>query len=253
MSSCPSSSARQPLTPFCQPCVIIEATHKFWFIGVQVMGAHALLIQLIVGYTLAGALVFTAIITCLSLVGWIKFADQAQQNKLFYVLIVELVVIGVGFFAGMLNFDPQQVESKIREVEQYNTLSTGLKKFQFATEILHEFLDNQLTTKTAMVSSVTEYNEAIIDLRTNEASSLQLLQIHPDENKELQFKEIMELVKRIDKSVHGLNEELEKVAIKETQEEISPERATMTAAELKPLIAELKTKVQDLLEFGDSD
>jgi len=130
------------------------------------MGTHAELIQLIVGYTLAGALVFTVVITCLSLVGWIDFANQAQQNKLFYVLIVELVVVSVGFFGGLLKFDPKQVEQRIREVEQYKALSTGLNKFVFATEIFHEFLSNQWTTKTAMVSSVTEYNDAITGLRT---------------------------------------------------------------------------------------
>lgn len=214
------------------------------------MGAHAQLIRLIVGYTLVGALVFTVIITCLSLVGWIKFADQAQQTKLFGVLIVELVIISVGFFGGLLKFDPQQVEQKIREVDQYKALSKGLNKFVFASEILHEFLSNQWTTKTAMVSSAKEYNEAITDLRTNEASNLQLLQIHPDKKKESQFKEIMELVNRIDKSVHGLNDELEKVSILGTQERISPDRATTTATELKPLITELKTKVTKLLAFG---
>src|SRR4051794_22468299 len=104
------------------------------------MGVHAQLIQLIVGYTLAGAVVFTVIVTCLSLVGWIKFADASQQNKLFGVLIVELIVICVGFFGGLLRFDAKSVEQKIREVEQYKTLSSGLNKYVFATEILHEFL-----------------------------------------------------------------------------------------------------------------
>jgi hypothetical protein len=93
------------------------------------MGVHAQLIQLIVGYALAGALVFTVVVTCLSLVGWVKFADQAQQNKLFIVLIVELVVISVGFFGGLLKFDAKSVEQKIREVEQYKALSTGLNKY----------------------------------------------------------------------------------------------------------------------------
>lgn len=218
--------------------------------GVGSMGVHAQLIQLIVAYTLTGALVFTVIITCLSLVGWIKFADQAQQNKLFAVLIVELVVVSVGFFAGLLKFDAKSVEQKIREVEQYKALSTGLNKFIFATEILHEFLSNQWTTKSSMVSSVTEYNDAITGLRTNEASNLQLLQIHPDENKAVQFAEIMELVKRIDKSVHDLNDELEKVSILGTQEKIAPDRATKTATELKPLLADLKSKAAQLLTFG---
>jgi hypothetical protein len=217
------------------------------------MSTHSHLIQLIVGYTLAGALVFTVVVTCLSLVGWIKFADAGQQNKLFAVLIVELVAVGVGFFAGLLKFDPTQVERKIREAEQYKALSTGLSKFTFATEILHEFLANQWTTKTAMLSSVTEYNEAITDLRTNEASNLQLLQISPDKNKVGEFREVMELANRIDKSVHGLNDELEKVSILGTQEKIAPNVAKRTASELNPLLADLKSKTTKLLAFGGSD
>jgi hypothetical protein len=213
------------------------------------MGIHAQLIQLIVAYTLTGALVFTVVITCMSLVGWIQFADQAQQNKLFLVLIVELVSVSVGFFAGLLKFDAKSVEQKIREVEQFKALSTGLNKFIFATEIMHEFLSNNWTTKSSMVSSVTEYNDAVTNLRTNEASNLQLLRVHPDKNKEAQFREIMGLVMRIDASVHGLNDELEKVSILGTQEKISPDRAAKTAGELKPLIAELKTKAVSLLAF----
>ena len=208
------------------------------------------LIQLIVAYTLTGALVFTVIITCLSLVGWIRFADQAQQNKLFSVLAVELVVVSVGFFGGLLNFDPQKVERKIRQVEQYNTLSTGLSKFIFATEILQEFLSNNLTDKKAMQSTVTEYNAAITDLRKNEISNLELVQIDPDKHKAAQFEEIMKLAKRIDKSAHGLNDELDKVLLG-TQQKITPDRANATATELKSLIALLETDTREFLTFSE--
>src|SRR6266403_1628301 len=43
---------------------------------------HQELIRLTIAYTLAGAFVFTVVITCLSLVGWIRFADKKQQQKL---------------------------------------------------------------------------------------------------------------------------------------------------------------------------
>jgi hypothetical protein len=79
------------------------------------MVSHVQILQLIIAYTLAGAFVFTVIMTCLSLVGWVKFADSAQQQKLFYALIVEVVTIGVGFFAGFLKFDPKSVADDIRK------------------------------------------------------------------------------------------------------------------------------------------
>ena len=49
----------------------------------RTMVDHQELIRLTIAYTLAGAFVFTVVITCLSLVGWIRFADKKQQQKLF--------------------------------------------------------------------------------------------------------------------------------------------------------------------------
>lgn len=81
------------------------------------MTYHQELIGLIVAYTLAGAFVFTVVVTCLSLVGWIKIPDPRQQQKLFYVVIVEVAIIGVGSFSGWLQFDPrvpvQSIKSRV--------------------------------------------------------------------------------------------------------------------------------------------
>lgn len=69
--------------------------------------------KLVVGWTLVGGFVFTVFVTCLSLVGWIKFADPQQQKKLFQILIVELV-IGLGAkFLGGVTFDPKTVSAEI--------------------------------------------------------------------------------------------------------------------------------------------
>jgi hypothetical protein len=70
------------------------------------------MMKLVVGWTIVGGFVFTVIVTCLSLVGWIKFADPRQQQKLFYVLIVE-VVVGLGAkFLGGVTFDPKPVKQE---------------------------------------------------------------------------------------------------------------------------------------------
>ena len=80
--------------------------------------AQSELIKLIVAWTLVGTFVFSVVITCLSLVGLLKFKDRAQQNKLFYVLIVQLVIGCVGFFKGVLQPNPkvtlQKVEAPLR-------------------------------------------------------------------------------------------------------------------------------------------
>jgi hypothetical protein len=74
---------------------------------------HPELIRLIIAYTLVGAFVFTAVVTCLSLVGLVKFSDPDQQKKLFYVLIVEVVTGSVGLFFNFLSFNPEKVGNNI--------------------------------------------------------------------------------------------------------------------------------------------
>ena len=59
-------------------------------------------IQCVIGWALVLGFVFTVAMTCLSLVGWVDFADKRQQQRLFVVLVVELVVIGVGYFRRLL-------------------------------------------------------------------------------------------------------------------------------------------------------
>ena len=74
---------------------------------------HDQIIKLVIGYTLMGAVVFTVVVTSLSLVGWVTFADPSQQQKLFYVLIVEIVGIAVGYFGGLLKLNPTKVREQI--------------------------------------------------------------------------------------------------------------------------------------------
>jgi hypothetical protein len=74
---------------------------------------HVAILQLVIGYTLVGAFVFTVIITCLSLVGVVRFADAAQGRKLFAILIVELVVICVAVFSDLIRLSPKQVVAEV--------------------------------------------------------------------------------------------------------------------------------------------
>jgi energy-coupling factor transporter transmembrane protein EcfT len=102
------------------------------------MDGQVAVLKLIVAYTLVAAFVFTVIMTCLSLVGWVKFAVAGQQRKLFASLIVELVVICLGVFTNLLNLNVSQTVTKVRapvvaELEaQERSTSQALDKAQSA-------------------------------------------------------------------------------------------------------------------------
>lgn len=65
---------------------------------------HRKAIEGVIAWTLTLVFVFTAIITALSLLGLVKFQDETQQERLFWLLIVELVVVCIGYFRGFLTY-----------------------------------------------------------------------------------------------------------------------------------------------------
>ncbi|HPA19479.1 MAG TPA: hypothetical protein PLU30_17160 [Verrucomicrobiae bacterium] len=97
------------------------------------LSVHVAIIKLIIAYTLVGAFVCTAIITVLSLPGWIRVADKSQQKKLFAVLIVEGAVGCVGVFFNFLNLDPKTAQKAVeeplhQEIASLSVQATGLKE-----------------------------------------------------------------------------------------------------------------------------
>jgi hypothetical protein len=71
------------------------------------------MMQLVVGWTLVGGFVFTMLVTCLSLVGVVRFADPKQQRMLFKALVLQLVVGVGGKVAGAWRFDARDVGAEV--------------------------------------------------------------------------------------------------------------------------------------------
>ena len=113
-------------------------------------------LKLILAYSLVAVFVFTAIVTSLSLVGWTKFIDQDQQKTLFKVLIVEVAIVSVGFFANLLEFNP---------INTKNQLVAGAfsdRKQQFTTKLAlarKKYEAGDLQNSYAMVNDLFRSNE----------------------------------------------------------------------------------------------
>ena len=118
---------------------------------------HQLVLQLAIAYTLVGAFVFTVVVTCLSLVGLVKFAIENQQKRLFQILIVELVIICVTFFAGFIEFDPKLVAETAKLEEA--------KKIRYTVNVLDQL--NNAGVDTAALSL--EVGAAVIEASTDRA------------------------------------------------------------------------------------
>lgn len=82
---------------------------------------NAEIIQITFTYTILGVFVFTAIVTCLSLIGIIKFANPNQQKALFTALILEVAIGAVSFFNNSLMLDPNKVRIEIAKKQSIAT------------------------------------------------------------------------------------------------------------------------------------
>jgi len=102
------------------------------------MSGHALLMRLVIGYTVVGAFVFTVVVTLLALMGWVKLPDRKQQKYLFYAVIGEIVVLCLGQFTGVLQFDPGPVHERINAEAKYQAAQYQAAQYQAALNILDQ-------------------------------------------------------------------------------------------------------------------
>lgn len=86
---------------------------------------HKEIMTLIVGYTCVGVFVATAIITILSLVGLLRI-DPDAKKKLFSILVVEVVLIGVALWRDFITIDKNPLEAKIETLVAETTRSEEL-------------------------------------------------------------------------------------------------------------------------------
>lgn len=92
-------------------------------------GGQIYLLQLVVGWTCVGVFVCTAIMTLLAMAGLLKM-DPDERRKLFTILIVEVVVVGVALFANLIQVNPAPVQEEVQAAaaaeQTVQTLSPSL-------------------------------------------------------------------------------------------------------------------------------
>ena len=146
---------------------------------------HAEIIKLIVAYTLVGAFVFTVVVTCLSMVGFIKLADKAQQNKLFGILVVELATGCVTFFLGFLQIDPKAVQRDIEKPLQLKA-QTLAKEKQAVQQVADATAKRLAASEVQLFAAKVQSEESAAKVAATSAS-LKLLQAeHERQRAELQ-------------------------------------------------------------------
>ncbi len=98
------------------------------------------MMQLVIAWTCVGVFVATCVITLLALVGVIKLADKKYLDRLFTVLILEVVSVALAFFSGAIkprNVRPILVENGIRqdEVEKADNVREQIYREMLAGDV----------------------------------------------------------------------------------------------------------------------
>lgn len=128
----------------------------------------------------------------------------------------------------------------------YETLAADISNFAFNAEIITEYYEQGWTTKSSFDSIAPSYNEAIVKLRKQEYVTLALLTRFWKKDDVDRFKEVMEIVKKIDTQIHSLNSEAEAV-ITGAKSKADPAVTKPVTDKLKVLIPEMQTKINTFL------
>lgn len=93
---------------------------------------HQQIIGLVIFYTCAGVFVATALAVVLDLFNQFKLQKDVRK-KLHKVMLVEIIVIGIGTFSNLLNFDISSTVKQVKESE--NAATTLLEEVQSTTVV----------------------------------------------------------------------------------------------------------------------
>ena len=109
--------------------------------------------KLVIQWTCVGVFVMTAVITLLAITNIIKLADKKYRDRLFGLLIVEVVAACVGFFVSGFQ-STEEVKQECEQVGEVRvrrkleprieTLTTEKKLAETRAELLKQKTENQL-------------------------------------------------------------------------------------------------------------
>jgi hypothetical protein len=129
------------------------------------------MMKAVIGWTCVGVFVATAIITLLALVGLIRLASPVYQKRLFGLLIAEIVIVCVGWFAGALKA-PATVADNLK--------SEGREEgFKEAIEVVRPQMDAVLEKYKAYVVEDTRLTDAKRREMLKPVSALNNIRVNP--------------------------------------------------------------------------
>ncbi len=103
-----------------------------------------MLIRLAISWICVGIFAATAVITLLALVRIVKLADRKYLDRLFGVLIVEVVVISVGVFSGFVD-SPGTVEEQIKQEGRQEFALEWLPRLEANQQLVRRLSDPSAT------------------------------------------------------------------------------------------------------------
>lgn len=177
---------------------------------------------------------------------WPSFSDTFRE-RLGTLLIGLLVAIFGVFSDNIIETLKFAINKADLRVERYETFSRDLSNHIFSVELMQEYLQEGWTTTDGIVPILLDYNKSIMLLRKKEYVYRTVFHRYWDEETASLFAGLMAIIREIDRKIHGLNDEFEAVNIRKTKEKIAQQRSDATAAQLKPLLDQLRTKADSLL------
>ena len=175
-----------------------------------------------------------------------KILDSLRTQLITWVVGIIIAILGLfsGQIVESIKFSLNKADSRSKHYEE---LAVDFSQYLFRSEILHEFLEENWTTKPTLTSIVNQYNNAIREIRKKEYVYISWIDRYWEQEDGDRFAATMELVRKFDKLVHTLNDEFEAINIRESKEKMTADTAASAAENLEPILTEMKAEVREML------
>jgi len=122
------------------------------------------------------------------------------------IWIVSFLIAFVSIFSDSIT---QRIKTNFNraniQTEGYEKIANNISQYIFAAELIKDFYKDHHKDPAYAKMIAKEYNNYITEIRKTEYSHLALIKKHSGESISNEYKNLISNVKKLDKSIHGLN------------------------------------------------
>ena len=181
---------------------------------------------------------------------WTTGLGASLRNQAATWFVGTVIAVLSVFSANLTEGIQDSINRADLRAKSFEVLSRDLSAYVFASELWWEYIDHGWTSREALTPLIKKYNDSVTEVRKNEFVYLSWLSRYWSKADVQEFLDVMATVRKLDRNVQALNDEVIAVAFSKSKEKIDEEKGREASRAMRPILDTLRTQVRTLLEHS---